>query len=68
MNTQSTVFAPGEVEEAKPAPKPRPHCRGKDVNDNPCPWKASMTWFGVPFCASHAPRRRHGLGGWERLR
>lgn len=32
-----------------------------------CTLRAVMAWHRVPFCARHAPKRRAGQPGWERL-
>jgi hypothetical protein len=50
---------------------PRPFCTAIVYDDEGrrrvCPWRSAMTWHGIPFCASHAPRRTPGLGGWSLL-
>ena len=44
-----------------------PHQSRPPCSVQECKWKGAMSWFGVPFCTTHAPRRRPGLPGWERI-
>lgn len=49
----------------------RPRCRARlfDEKGEPvgCHYQSTVAWFGVPFCSNHAPPRRPGTGGWNRL-
>ena len=53
------------------ADRTRPHCRAVTYDDEgirvPCRWWGVVTWFGIPFCPRHAPARRPGMPGWDRL-
>jgi len=57
------------MEETEPQNDHRIAARCSAVsNDNvQCKWRAVMLWHSVPFCAIHAPVRRHGIGGWVLL-
>lgn len=51
-------------------PRTRPTCRAlvpAERGYRKCDERAVITWYGVPFCFAHAPRRVPGRGGWGRL-
>jgi hypothetical protein len=49
----------------------RPRCRANlfDEEGKPvgCHYQSAMTWYGIPFCGNHAPPRRPGAAGWNRI-